>query len=51
MGVPVAIIIIIVLIMTMFATAAFIIYKNRDKFLSQTIDPIPKKDREYKKLH
>mgnify|MGYP000010191317 CR=1 FL=1 len=47
MGVPVAVIAIIVVIMTMFATAAFIIYKNRDKLLTQTIDPIPKKDTEH----
>ena len=47
MGVPLAIIVIIVLIMSMFAIAGIILFKNREKFLSQTIDPIPpKKERE-----
>ena len=43
MGVPTAIIVIIVLIMSMFVIASFILFKNRDKFLSQTIDPMPPK--------
>lgn len=44
MGIPTAIIIIIVLIMLMFVVASFILFLNRDKFLSQTIDPkLPKK--------
>ena len=43
MGVPTAIIVIIIIIMSMFAIASFILFKNRDKFLSQTIDPIPPK--------
>jgi len=43
MGVPTAIIVIIIIIMSMFAIASFILFKHRDKFLSQTIDPIPPK--------
>ena len=43
MGVPLAIIVIIVLIMSMFAIAGIILFKNREKFFSQTIDPIPPK--------
>ncbi len=43
MGVPTAIILIIVLIMSMFAIAGVILFKNREKFLQQTIDPVPSK--------
>ena len=43
MGVPLAIIVIIVLIMSMFAIAGIILFKNREKIFSQTIDPIPPK--------
>jgi hypothetical protein len=41
MGVPFAIILMIILIMSMFAIAAIIIYKNREKFGHQRIDPPP----------
>ena len=42
MGVPYPIIFIIVMMMSMFAAAAFILYKKRDIFTSpQTIDKIP----------
>ena len=41
MGIPFAIILMIILIMSMFAIAAIIIYKNREKFEKQTIDPPP----------
>jgi hypothetical protein len=41
MGVPKAIIVIIVLIMSMFAIAGVILFKNRERFLKQTIDPVP----------
>ena len=42
MGVPTAIIVMIVLIMSMFAIAGFILFKNREKF-TQTVDPLPPK--------
>ena len=41
MGVPFAIILMIILIMSMFAIATIIIYKNREKFGNQKIDPPP----------
>lgn len=41
MGVPFAIILMIILIMTMFAIAAIIIYKNHETFGNQQIDSPP----------
>ena len=46
MGVPTAIIVIIILIMSMFAIAGIILFKNREKLLTQTIDPMPSKKRQ-----
>jgi len=43
-GVPTAIIVMIVLIMSMFAIAGFIVFKNREKF-TQTVDPLPSRKR------
>ena len=44
MGVPTAIIVMIVLIMLMFVIAGFILFKNREKF-TQTVDPMPSQKR------
>lgn len=48
MGVPPAIIVIIVLIMSMFSISGFILFKNREKLLTQTIDPMPSKNKNNK---
>lgn len=49
MGVPFAIIIMIILIMGMFAVAGVILYKKRDRFSNHTIDPLPPRQSNHKK--
>ena len=50
MGVPTAIIVMIVLIMSMFAIAGFILFTNREKF-TQIVDPLPPKKTKNNKVN